>query len=424
MGSKIDWYTGGNFSLGMERAWHLTLALIYLVFKPTIQQWSYLPTILHIISILVIFYFVYKLYGKREALISALLIAILPSNVTMGGPVFLIPVNLSLIFIPLALIFAFELTKIKKLYNYILLFIVTTFLLYAHPPTALILIFILITYLILQLFSKDKQRIIYLSITITSSIIASIPNYLQVLEQKGLESIKFNFWIYLKGIPIIYGIIPSFFFIIGFYILSKNKDNKSWSLLITSIVLILNILFFTKFNINYIIPYQRTYIPLFLIMSIIASRGYTKLLEIDKPIKKTGLIILIILLLTTTYIAIDNNTKTNYYHIIDTKDYNSFLWIKENTSKDAIILSDPWKARALAPIAERRVYAVMPFGPDEKQLKLVENANKFLADNCSNTTFLLKNNITIIYTRTNCQNQDLFELKENIYILEDIFHGD
>ena len=419
LGSNIDWYTGEKFSFGMERAWHLTLALIYLVFKPSIQQWVYLPAILHMLSILVVFYFVYKLYGKIEALISSLLIALLPSNVTMGGPVFLIPVNLSLIFIPLALLFAFELTKIKRIYNYLLLLLVITFLLYAHPPTAFVLLLILILYLLFQIFSREeKSRILYLSSVIILSIIVSIPNYLLFLQERGIGNIKFDFWVYLQGVPLLYGILPSFFFIIGVYIITKSRDKKSWSLLLTSIVLLLNILFYTRTGLTYLLPYQRTFIPLFLIMSIIASRGCSKLLEIDKPSRKTGLILLISLLIITTYIAIDRDIHENYYHLIDDQDYKSFLWIKENTSQDAVILLDPWKARALPTIAERRVYAVMPFGPNEEQLRLVEKANKFFADNCSNTTFLLENNITVVYTKNKCQNPNLVEIKENIYILE------
>ncbi|RLF39752.1 MAG: hypothetical protein DRN12_06525 [Thermoplasmata archaeon] len=419
LGSNIDWYTGKNFSLGMERAWHLTLALIYLFFKPSIQQWIYLPIILHVTSILLVFYLVYKLYGRIEALVSSLLIALLPSNVTMGGPVFIMPVNLSLIFIPLALIFAFEFISIKKLYNYILLFIVTTFLLYAHPPTAFVLLLILTIYLILQIVSQEeKSKIFYLLAVIVFSILASLPNYLSFLQEEGMGNIKFDFWVYLEGVPLLYGIIPSLFFIVGVYVIAKSKDRRSWTLVLTSFVLLLNILFFMETGLTYILPYQRTFIPFLLIMSIIAGRGYSKLIEVDKPTRKTGFILLIVLLVVTTCISVDRNFHESYYHIIDDEDYRNFLWIKDNTSEDAIIILDPWKARALPAIAERRVYSVMPFGPDEEQLKLVENTYKFFEDSCNNTTFLLENNITVVYTRTPCINPALFEIKENIYILE------
>jgi hypothetical protein len=357
----------------------------------------------------------------KEALISALLVALLPSNVTMGGPVFLMPVNLSLIFIPLALIFTFRLTKIKTLYNYIILFIITTFLLYAHPPTAMVLLTILGFYFLLNIFSKNnesRQKAKYLFMTLLPSVIISLPNYLPAIQEKGLETIKFNFWVYLEGIPFIYGILPTAFFIIAFYFLIKTDKKEIWSLLLTSIFLILNVFVFTASGLSYLIPYQRTHIPLFLLMSIIAGYGFTRLLEFKKPSQKVGVILLIICLIATAGFAIDRNVNTSYYHLIDDSDYDNFLWIKNNSSKNATILSDPWKARALAPIAERRVYAVIPFGPVEKEMVLVNNAYNFFAENCTNTTFLLENNIMVVYTSVNCQNQDLVQMRENVYFLK------
>ena len=217
IGSDVNWYGGGQFHLGMERAWHTMLASVYFLFKPSVTQWIYLPTILHILSIISVYYFVYKLYTKIEAIISSLLLALILSNVTIGGPVFLVPINLGLIFIPLALIFAFRLTKIKTAYNYLILFIITTFLLYAHPPTAIALLAILVFYFLLNVSSKKddrKQNAKILFVTSISSVVLSLPNYLPEIQGKGLESITFDFWVYLQGIPLVFGIIPTIFFVI------------------------------------------------------------------------------------------------------------------------------------------------------------------------------------------------------------------
>jgi hypothetical protein len=420
LNTSFDWYTAETFNLGMERAWHSLLASIEFLFKPSITQWSYLPTILHVLAVLSVYFFVSKLFSKNEALIASLLIALIPSNVSMGGPVFLIPINLSLIFIPIALVFTFRLIKIKTRYNYLLLILINTFLLYAHPPTAMVLLTILIIYYLLNVLSKDiesKKQAKLLLITIIVSLLFSIPNYLPVLQERGLQSLTFNFWVYLQGIPFLIGILPTIFFIIGFFFLIKTRKNETWSLIITSIILLVNIIIFTAFGSTVIFPYQRTHIPLFLLMSIIASRGFIKLLELRKPHKTTGLIILVICLVATTSMAIERNVNTTYYHIIDDNDYNNFMWIKENTPKNSTILSDPWKSRALAPIAERSIYAVIPFGPDIKQMTLVHNAHNFLDKNCTNTTFLIENNIKIVYSTCKCHNPNLITLRENIYSL-------
>jgi 4-amino-4-deoxy-L-arabinose transferase-like glycosyltransferase len=272
LGSDVNWYSGEQFNLGMERAWHTMLASVYFLFKPSITQWIFLPTVLHALAVLSVYYFVSKLYSKKEAFISSLLIALIPSNVTMGGPVFLVPINLSLIFIPLALLFAFGLIKIKTSFNYLLLFIIATFLLYAHPPTAVALLTILGFYFLLNVFSKNnecKQKAKFLFITILLSTILSLPNYLPEIQNRGLESITFDFWVYLQEIPLIYGILPTIFFIIGFYFLTKTEKKETWCLILTAIILILNVFLFTRSGSSYIMPYQRTHIPLFLLMSII-----------------------------------------------------------------------------------------------------------------------------------------------------------
>lgn len=419
--SDISWYSSEQFNLGMERTWHTMLASIYLIFRPSIPQWIYLPTILHVLSIISVYYFVSKLYNKKNAFISSLLVAIIPSNVTIGGPVFLVPINLCLIFIPIALLFAFRLVKMKKLYNYVILLIITTFLLYSHPPTAITLLLILGFYFILNIFSKKdecKLKAKILFITILSSIILSLPNYMLEIQKKGMESITFNFWIFLQGIPIIYGIMPTIFFIIGLYFLARTDKKETWSIILASLVLIINVLIFTLSGLNYILPYQRTYIPLFLLMSIIASRGYTKLLNIKYLNKKIGVFLIIISLLATTSVAVFQNINTKYYYVIDDDDYENFLWIKENTAINVTILSDPWKARALAPVAERIVYSVTPFGPVEKELTRVEKAYDFLNNNCTNTTFLIQNNISVVYTTDSCENEDLIQMRENIYFLK------
>jgi len=124
---------------------------------------------------------------------------------------------------------------------------------------------------------------------------------------------------------------------------------------------------------------------------------------------------MIFCLFATTAISINNNLNTSYYKIIDDEDYDSFIWIKENTAKDIVVLADPWKARALAPVAERTVYTVVPFGPEEEKMKRVFKVNEFFADNCSNTSFLIKNDIDIVYTRGNCNNSLLIEVNDNTY---------
>lgn len=421
LGSDIDWYFGTNFNIGIEGAWHTMLAFIYSIYNLSIPQWIFLPTMFFIIAIINIYFFVSKLYGKKEALISSFLVALTPTDITIGGPVFLIPLNLSLIFIPLALIFAFKFTRLKDHYHYIILFIITSFLLYSHPPSAIVLIIILGFYFLLNLISKNaqcKKHALLLFFVLLFSLLISIPNYLYYIQSQGFESVSFDFPILPDKILFLFGFISTFFFVVGFYFKSKSKEKETWAILFTCLVLLFIIVIFSLFEVNYLLPHQRAYLPLFLFMSIIAAVGYLKVLDLKKYIGKYSVLILVIFLATAGVLAIKQNLETDYYRIIDEHDYENFIWIKENTESNSIVLLDPIKARALVPIAERRVYAVMPFGPTEEQLGLVMKANQFLKENCKNTSFLIENNIDIVYTEHMCENANLIAIHEDTYLFK------
>lgn len=424
-GSSVNWYYGEPFQFSLESGWHAGLSLFQQIFHPDISIWMIIPPIIHIISIITTYFFISRLFTKNEGVISALLVALLPTNVTIGGPVFLIPVNLSLLFIPLGLLCAFNLLKIEKRFQYVLLFIVITFLLYAHPPSAMVLLFFLGFYSLLLLTSKkkeDRKHSSFLILTTGMSIVAALPNYLVEIQSQGLGSITFQFWIYLKEIPFLFGFIQIIFFIIGFTVLSRSKDKKIWSILLTTLFLIVNIVLFTQLNINYLLPYQRTYIPLFLLMIFITSYGYTRINVIKPryPRYKTLLSVILVLALCATIFEV--STKQNqFYEVIDQKDYENFQFIKSITTSEDIIICDPWKARALPAVSERIVYAVIPFGPTEQYINLVNNATTFFENNCRNTTFLLTNNITYVYARGyDCYNPDLEIVKQDIYRLKTI----
>lgn len=421
LGSPVNWYTGEAFSLGLEQGWHGLLAGIYLLFHPSSKQWIILPIILHILAIFSTYLFISRFFDKTKGLISSFLIAILPTNNTIGGPVFLIPVNLSLIIIPITLLFAFNLVKIKPLYNYLIILILTTFLLYAHAPSAIVLLLILFFKTLFLICSKDRSERtegFHLIIVLFISVLLSLPNFLNEILTRGFSSITFNFYIKLNEIFLLYGIVPTVFFIIGFYFASKGKSKELWSLLLTTLFLLVNIVIFARIGMNILLPYQRTFIPLFLLMAIIGSIGFSKVLEIKEPMKKAGPILFIVLIVMTGVFAVNTNLNYNYYQIIDDVDNENAEWIQENTEINAVMICDPWKARALAPIAERHVYVVTPFGPIEEDLDRVEEATTFLNNGCRNTSFLIENNISIVYARGyNCYNPYLEEFKEDIYIL-------
>jgi len=405
LNQSTDWYSGQPFQLGLERGWHLTLTIIQGIFNLNITQWSYVPIFLQLLAIISVYLFVLKTFGEKLALISAFLVALIPSNVTIGGPVFLVPVNLSLIFIPIALYFAFKARDFK---DYLFLLLPTLFLLYSHPPSAMVLLISLAIYSVLNL-KDNKRRSRNILLTIVLAILLSLPNYVARIEAKGLESIQFPFWITLSQIPLLFGLIPTLFFLLGFYHVSKTRNKELITLLLTTIILLIDIVFYVTTGSAWLIPYQRVFIPLMLFMSIIAAYGLNM-------IKDRQLLVIVLILIFA--FSLQQHLNTPYYHIIDDSDYQNFLWIKENTPNNAKVLLDPWLARAFPPIAERQVFTVMPFGPNEEIEKQNKLASDFLSNNCTDTSFLRANNITVVYSKTGCNNPDLQYVHNNTYFLK------
>lgn len=407
----------------VEGGYHTLLALIIVLFHPPITAWAYPPAILQAIAILSVFLLVYKLLGPKEALIAALLVALIPSNVTIGGPVFLIPENLALIFIPLALVFAFRLTKMRPLYNYIGLLVIFAFLVYSHPPTAVVLLIILIIYSVVLILSKeadDKAEAFHMFVVIILAGLISVPGYMAYLQSGG-TGLAFNG----AAAPVnpsflIYYFVQAIFFAVGIYIVLKSKSKALLSLLITALVLFLVIFLSIEFNINYILPYQRAFMPLFLVISIIASCGYASVLRLGrrgKLLKFGSALLLVVVIMATVYASVYADLMTPYYHLINQQDYQNFLYIKAHFNSSDIAIMNPYTARAYAPITGMHVYVVEPFGPSLAYAPLLNNTAAFFAGNCTNTKFLEDNNISIVYTNSSCTNPNLVKVTNDTYML-------
>jgi len=62
-----------------------------------------------------------------------------------------------------------------------------------------------------------------------------------------------------------------------------------------------------------------------------------------------------------------------------------------------------------------RIFTVLPFGPEPEILRINKQVVDFFRNNCTNTTFLKENNISLIYSPIECKNHELKRLHNNIY---------
>ncbi len=417
-------YVAGGPSSDTEVGYHIFLAIIYLLFKPSITQWMYLPTILQIFAILSVFFFVYKLFGRNEALVAALLIGLLPTAIDLGGPAFLIPENIGLILIPIALVFAFRLTKIKPMYNYIGMFLTSVLLLYLNATAAIVLIIILAVYALLILFPgsvEDRSRATYILLFIFLAALIAIPNYLSYLQSKGTSPLSFTSQNFIQPVVLTYGVLQTIFFIIGALLLFKNRNKEVLCVLIATIIVAGIKIISVSFNNSSLASLlQDTYVPVFLFISIIASVGYSWLLNMDEVVRRLGTGMFIIAIVITCFISIKNDVTTPYYHLISEKDYQNFLYIKENFNNNTTAIMNPYVAIAFTPITEMHVYSVQPPQLQYPYSVLLINTKVFFESDCSNIKFLQNNNIQIIYTNGTCMNGNITNIYNNTYALKSV----
>jgi hypothetical protein len=101
--------------------------------------------------------------------------------------------------------------------------------------------------------------------------------------------------------------------------------------------------------------------------------------------------------------------------MIDKKDYEAFVWIKDNVDDNyqkAIL--DPWKATAFTVITGKNVFTRLQQAPIPNTYR----AREFLSNGCEDTDFLNNYGISIVYTSGNCNNPNLIEVSSNIYLLK------
>lgn len=332
---------------------------------------------------------------------AAFLVSLIPTSVRILGPAFLVPVALCMTFIPLCLFILFNFNEKSKflVYSFFLVF-----LLYSHPPTAVATIIFSGIFILLE---KKYEVLPYIFL----AILISLPQYINIILEKGLEATVFSTFVRFSYIFKEYGFLPTFFFVMGSYFVLKKWDRNVVFVFCAIVLLFINFIF-RRFHETFLIVPERNYLYLMIIMAIVG--GYALKERIWKTSKQKEIFLIVLILLAFTEAAIKHYEEP-YYHIINDKEYQDFLWVKENI-KDGKAIIDPWKAAAFTAVAEKYVYTTISLGPREPGPSRNKEVIIFFENNCSNTDFLKNNRISIIYSYVECENPELKKLRSRIYI--------
>jgi len=384
--------------------------------------YKYFPSIIFVFTVLAVY-----ILGKKEGwgLESAFFVCLIPTTVGILGPAFLVPVALGLLFTPLILFLAIN---YKIWQSYLLIFIFICFLLVIHAPSAICPIIIITPYILFNLKGSFRHSLGIL-LALILPFLGVFPWIFELLlpTAKGLFIAQEPTpGVSLPSVILTYGFLPILLCLIGTSQLVKRGTVRSYSLVLGLLAMLLMLVTFFTFHRGVPIMYERGLMYMMLMVGIIAGAGLGSVKNIGLPTRMSrwvgaslinqnaGRFIYILLIGLTLMTVIPERIGNYYYMMIDEEDYQAFVWIKDNVGEEyekAVL--DPWKATAFTAITGKSIYTKIlnsPEAPDKM-------ADEFL-DDCSDTDFLMENGISIVYTRWVCDNPDLVQVREYVYLLE------
>ncbi|HEY95392.1 MAG TPA: hypothetical protein G4O15_10710 [Dehalococcoidia bacterium] len=422
----IDPFYGGQPWLFQfaERGFHLLLGVLHKICGlDWLLIFRYIPSFIFSMVILATY-----IMGKRRGfgLESAFFISLLPTTVGILGPAFLVPVATGLLFIPLSL---FIIHNINNWKGSIVLALFILYLLSFHAYTAVAIVVICFPYLLLNI-KEDWKSSVRFGVASLLPFLLSYPfasrYVVQVLAgifDLHAISIHVDFpWLVDSLGYVTFGMC-----LVGVFFISIRPNKRIFSLLVGFIILLLFIMLYYQFHYGITGLYERGLLYALLIANIIAGVGlaalrkmelnYSLFTSIPRRIVQYGQMILAGMLIILVVITlVPQRQSTPYYKMIDERDYQAFCWIREHYGGQNIkALIDPWKGTAFSAVTGLRITSRIIMTPTEIDHEIYE----FLDSECQNTTFLVDNEISLVYTRQSCSNPNLILVHDNVYIIRD-----
>ena len=382
----------------------------------------YFPGIVFILIVLSVY-----IMAKRQGFgwEAALFTCLIPTTVGILGPAFMVPLAMALLFIPLSLFLAFN---FRTVWSYLAIFAFTCFLLSIHATTAIGLVLILFPYILLNLKGNFKHS---LGITLALAIpfLAPFPWIFDMLLPTAKSLLRLTPVPTYVDIPHVikdYGYLPIGGCLLGTFFLAVKGGKQNYGLIFGLLALLVMLFTFFTFHYGLSIMYERGLMYMMLMLGIVAGAGLMAVKKFSVPerigmrlrvpllTQNLGKVLCLALIVLILAVIIPARQNIPYYHMIDKQDYEAFVWIKDNISEgyEKAVL-DPWKGAAFAAITERYVFSKIKESPKASDKK----AYAFLEGGCNDTSFLKENGISIVYTRQECQNPDLTQVRENVYLL-------
>ena len=416
--------TGGVVAL-LELGYHLPLAVFHRLSSISWMDIArYFPSIVFVFTVLSVYVFAKRMGFGWEA---AFFTTLIPTTVGILGPAFLLPVAMGLIFVPLLLFLVFS---FRTIWSYLVLSISISFLMILHAPSAILMTIVLVPFILLSL-RGDLKHSLWIMLAVAVPFLLTLPwTSSLILSEAGSLFVTKPLPAYHDYPRIIpgYGYLPILSCLLGTFVLATEGTKKNYGLVIGLLALLLMLAVFYTLHYGMAMLYLRGPLFAMLMMSIVAGAGLMALRKLELPwitglrlrkphiIQATGILLCLIVIGATLAIAIPDRQAIPYYHMINTEDYEAFIWIRDNVdeSHQKAIL-DPWKATSFTAITGKYVHTRTHVAPTTKDMETSE----FLRSGCTDTAYLIENGISIVYTLAPCSNPDLVEVRKYVYLVKE-----
>ena len=432
-------YIGTREIASPEIGFHISTLIIKSISNVNIQSiFLFMPIVISFFISLTAFNI-----GERSknkfGLEAAFIISFIPTTVRFLGPNFYVAVTFGI----LILIFIIWIAQIKEIQVAILFPILLFFTFIVHPATAFAGLVFIFAYSIFLLFEKTYK------IAFWYCFLSVLPFFIILLF-----STRWDLWIgyliesiqgkeIISSLPSIWvdynqmGLLTWGLFIIGVYFsFSKGKAHKK-SLSFLSIIFIILIGLYDKLGYGFPIIYDRSFLYLFIPVSLIAAYALSeikiyikelkenkKFKHYKKQLKHLKKILPISISIVILIIGTNAHANTYYYEMINEDEYQDFIWIRDNIDKyrdenhsyDRAAI-DPFKASPFSAITG--LYIVSSNMHPTYSLKSSEKFKDFIKNECIDTNFLERYDISIIYG--NCNNSNLTKIHNKVYLYPGLY---
>jgi len=414
-----------TLSSNLETGFHLFWATFHQISGISwLTIFRYFPGVILMITVLSVY-----VLGRRQGFgwEAAFFAALIPTTVGILGPALLVPVAMGLLFVPLALFLAFN---FKTIWSYLAIFVFVSFLLTMHAPSGICLVIVLIPYILINLKGNFKHSL-GLILAVAVPFLIPFPWIFNLVLHtfKGLATPKpLATYVDFPRLIANYGYLTFILCLLGAMVLALRGGRKAFGLVLGLFLIVMVMASFYSLHYGVPILYERGLMFMILMVGIVAGVGLMWVKNIRLPervgtwlkapavSRHIGKVLCLALVVLTLVFCLPERENEPLYHMIEAQDYETFVWIEENVGDSytkAIV--NPWKATAFAAVTGKNVYTRIHgySGPTD------EEAYIFLENGCEDTDFLRENGISIVYSEWECDNPDLLEVRDNVYLLQE-----